>query len=309
MASQALAAPTAFPALGAHAAHPAVQPAPSLTPTVLIVDCDHDSVTHCARMLDDLNYPHIGVTSAREALDFVVRDPSIEIVAASTHMPMGDGFVLIEEARTRIGPARPLAFIATTEEVTAELAVRGLHAEAVDLLGKPMAFEDWSLALRRANRYLGARRASAQDATISGFGHQLGELMTMLKTVPARRPQEGHVSEEDIAATLAAIIAARSLRTRYFPGQIFADPAWDILLDLARAKLEGEQVSVSSVCIAASVPMSTALRWVKQMTDANLLHRWTDPNDRRRDLIALTEPTADRMREYLALAHKRFSTL
>lgn len=68
-------------------------------------------------------------------------------------------------------------------------------------------------------------------------------------------------------------------------------------------------MSVSSVCIAASVPMSTALRWVKQMTDANLLRRWTDPKDRRRDLIALTEPTADRMREYLAMVHKSLVAL
>ena len=304
MASQVLAAPTAFPGLSPHVV--------SRIPTVLIVDNDLDTVAHCARMLDDLSYPHIGVSSAREALDFLARDPSIEIVAASTHMPMGDGFVLIEEARTRIGPDRPLAFIVTTEQITADLAVRSLHAEAVDMLGKPLSFEDWSMALRRANRYLGARRASAQDASISGFGQQLGELMTMLQAVPTRRERgerEGLASEEDIASTLAAIINARSLRARFFPGQIFADPAWDILLDLTRAKLEGQQVSVSSVCIAASVPMSTALRWVKQMTDANLLHRWTDPKDRRRDLIALTEPTADRMRDYLALAHKRLSAL
>ena len=74
-------------------------------------------------------------------------------------------------------------------------------------------------------------------------------------------------------------------------------------LDLSRAKLEGQQVSVSSVCIAASVPMSTALRWVRQMTDAGLLRRWTDPKDRRRDLIALTDATAGHMREYLSQAH------
>lgn len=282
---------------------------PSQTPTVLLVDSDRGCIEHCQRMLDDLSYPNLGVGSAREALDCLTRDPNVEIVVANAAMPMVDGFMLIEEARARLGPARPLAFVATTDRITTELAVRGLHHEAVDLLCKPLGFEEWSLALRRANRYLAARRKDSGDATMSAFGQQLGRLMAMMESGGAQQGERSQTSDSEIAATLRSIIGARALRNRFFPSQIFADPAWDILLDLTRAKLEGQQVSVSSVCIAASVPMSTALRWVKQMTDANLLRRWTDPNDRRRDLIALTEATAERMREYLALVHKSFSAL
>lgn len=301
MASQVLAQPIA--------ANPVSSPTASQTPTVLIVDSDRGCIEQCAGMLDDLNYPHVGAQAAREALDFLVRDPSIEIVVACAHMPLVDAFMLIDEARARVGPSRPLALVATTSHISTELAMRSLHSEAADLLCKPLEFEKWSVALRRANRYLGARRKSSDDATLSHFGQQIGRLMAMLETGKSDHDSGSQASDQDIAATLRAIIGTRSLRNRYFPSQIFADPAWDILLDLARAKLEGQQVSVSSVCIAASVPMSTALRWVKQMTDANLLRRWTDPNDRRRDLIALTEPTADRMREYLAMAHKSFCAL
>ena len=301
MASQALAQPLP--------ANTVPLPTVGQTPTVLIVDSDRGCIEQCGGMLDDLSYPHIGVQAAREALDFLVRDPSIEIVVACAHMPLVDAFMLIEEARQRVGPSRPLALVATTHLMTTELAMRSLHSEAADLLCKPLDFEKWSLALRRANRYLGARRSSSDGATLSNFGQQIGRLMAMLETGKPDSDGVSQASEQEIAATLRAIIGARSLRNRFFPSQIFADPAWDILLDLARAKLEGQQVSVSSVCIAASVPMSTALRWVKQMTDANLLRRWTDPKDRRRDLIALTESTADRMREYLAMVHKSFSAL
>ena len=136
-----------------------------------------------------------------------------------------------------------------------------------------------------------------------------GELMAMLETTSAQNDSDAAPTDQQIGTTLRAIINIRGLRTRYFPSQIFADPAWDILLDLTRAKLDGQQVSVSSVCIAASVPMSTALRWVKQMTDAGLLLRWTDPKDRRRDLIALTETTAGHMRDYLAVVHKTLRAL
>lgn len=299
MASQALAALQPTPAQAVLA--------PAQTPTVLLVDCDRDVVVHCAGMLDDLNYPHISAPSAREALDLLVRDPAIEIVVACAHLPLVDAFMLIEEARARVGPARPLAFVAMSAHMTTEIALRSLHFEAADLLKKPPAFEEWSLALRRASRYLGARRNSSGDLALSNFSEQLNQMIAMLETARPMRDGGKLPSDQEIAATLRAIIGARALRGRFFPSQIFADPAWDILLDLTRAKLEGQQVSVSSVCIAASVPMSTALRWVKQMTDANLLHRWTDPKDRRRDLIALTEPTADRMREYLATAHKSFA--
>lgn len=301
MASQALATPLSITAPS--------QPAPSPIPTVMIVDGDREVVDHCARMLDDLNYPHIAAPSAREALDLLVRDPAIEIVVACAHLPLVDAFMLIEEARARVGPARPLAFVAMAAHLTTEIALRSLHFEAADLLSKPPGFEEWSQALRRAGRYLGARRKTPDDGALSGFEQRLNQLMAMLEGAKPARDADSRPTDAEIAATLRAIIGARGLRSRFFPSQIFADPAWDILLDLTRAKLEGLQVSVSSVCIAASVPMSTALRWVKQMTDANLLRRWTDPKDRRRDLIALTEPTADRMREYLAMVHRSFAAL
>ena len=290
---------------------PAVFPGPaaSLIPTVLTVDGDRACVEHCGRMLEDLNYPHFAASTAREALELLTQEPSIQIMVTCTLTPPVDGFLLIEEARSRIGHSRPLAAIITTSRVTSELAVKGLHVEALDLLCKPIDFASYSTALRRAIRYLGTRRSAADDASIADFGQQLGQLMAMLETASAERDGETAPTDQQIGATLRAIINVRSLRTRYFPSQIFADPAWDILLDLTRAKLDGQQVSVSSVCIAASVPMSTALRWVKQMTDAGLLLRWTDPKDRRRDLIALTDSTASHMREYLSVVHKTLRVL
>jgi DNA-binding MarR family transcriptional regulator len=50
-------------------------------------------------------------------------------------------------------------------------------------------------------------------------------------------------------------------------------------------------VSVSSLCIAAAVPTTTALRWIKQLADRGLLERRSDPADARRAFIALA-PTA-----------------
>lgn len=94
------------------------------------------------------------------------------------------------------------------------------------------------------------------------------------------------------------ILRQRQLRAQFFEGDLFADPAWDILLDLTAAKAEGQQVSVSSLCIAACVPPTTALRWIGQMTEAGLLDRVRDPQDRRRAFIELSDKAADSMAAY-----------
>lgn len=90
----------------------------------------------------------------------------------------------------------------------------------------------------------------------------------------------------------------RRLREQYFPADLFADPAWDMLLDLYAARLEQQPVSVSSLCIAAAVPATTALRWIRTMTEAGLFVRESDPQDGRRIFIALADSTSDAMARY-----------
>ena len=88
------------------------------------------------------------------------------------------------------------------------------------------------------------------------------------------------------------IIRQRRFRERHFGGRLFADPAWDILLDLTAARAEHKRVSVSSLCIASAVPPTTALRWIGLMVEAGLLHRQQDDLDNRRAFISLTDHAA-----------------
>lgn len=102
------------------------------------------------------------------------------------------------------------------------------------------------------------------------------------------------------ANAIREIIRARRLREDLFGDGLFADPAWDILLDLMAARIEGRSVAVSSLCIAAAVPATTALRWIKQLTEAGLLHRVADPDDGRRVFIELTDHAETAMAAYFA---------
>jgi DNA-binding MarR family transcriptional regulator len=94
------------------------------------------------------------------------------------------------------------------------------------------------------------------------------------------------------------VIRARRLRSRFFDEELFADPAWDMLLDLLQAEIAQHRVPVSSLCIAAAVPPTTALRWIKTMTDVGLFKRRADPHDGRRIFVELSPEASDAMRRY-----------
>jgi len=96
------------------------------------------------------------------------------------------------------------------------------------------------------------------------------------------------------------IIRQRQLRARFFDADLFADPAWDMLLDLTAARVEHLRVSVTSLCIASGVPPTTALRWIGQLVEAGLFKRVEDDTDRRRAFVALTDRAADAMARYFA---------
>lgn len=119
---------------------------------------------------------------------------------------------------------------------------------------------------------------------------------------------EGKVAGQHQAARLPLpdprlirrIIGQRQLRARHLAGDLFADPAWDMLLDLTAARAEHTRVSVSSLCIASGVPPTTALRWISLMVNSGLFQRIEDDTDRRRAFIALTDNAANGMARYFA---------
>lgn len=115
----------------------------------------------------------------------------------------------------------------------------------------------------------------------------------------------GPPSEAAVPAAPADVrraIRARRMRDQFFGAGLFEDPAWDMLLDLFAADLERSRVSVSSLCIAAAVAPTTALRWIQRMTEAGLFLREADPFDRRRAFVTLSPGAREGMNAYWAAA-------
>ncbi len=127
------------------------------------------------------------------------------------------------------------------------------------------------------------------------------QLVVLASTI--RRPAEGQTTngkldQAELINVFSSIVKRRQMRERFFDSDLFADPAWDILLDLALARLNDKRVSVTSLCIAAKVPTTTALRYIKHLTDIGIIERTGDPNDLRRSHLALSDDAFGRMSAY-----------
>ena len=125
--------------------------------------------------------------------------------------------------------------------------------------------------------------------------------LSMGRTSPLRQKYLATNSNEpDVSTeTVSWLIAARRCRTRYLSQELFADPAWDMLLVLLHAELAKKPVSVSSVCIASGVPQTTGLRWLKILEQRGLVLRKFDARDRRRIFVELSSDTSEALRRYI----------
>lgn len=142
------------------------------------------------------------------------------------------------------------------------------------------------------------RQLSDEVSRIASTLARLSSGPTASPAVPVARPVE---DAPPVSADLVrSVIRARRLRSRYFEPDLFADPAWDMLLDLLQAEIAQLRVPVSSLCIAAAVPATTALRWLKTMTSKGLFVRRADPHDGRRVFVELAPQTSLALRRYFA---------
>jgi len=144
-------------------------------------------------------------------------------------------------------------------------------------------------------------------STINALSAEAGRIATALARL-AEAQRSAAASDQPVdAALVRRLLKLRRDRERWLPAEIFADPAWDMLLDLTAARLEGKSVPVSSLCIAAAVPTTTALRWIRSLAEAGLFERRTDPSDARRTWISLSDAAAEAMFGWLRAFAASFS--
>jgi hypothetical protein len=187
-------------------------------------------------------------------------------------------------------------------EQPVELVVDGDDAERVATLAIATVQAQMPLRVSDVATDKSADRLRQLSEEVSRIASTLARLSA--GPGPAARPATGPVAGGDLPPlspdTVRAVIRARRLRSRFFPEELFADPAWDMLLDLLQAEISQLRVPVSSLCIAAAVPATTALRWLKTLVSQGLFVRRADPHDGRRVFVELAPETSQALRRYFA---------
>lgn len=166
-----------------------------------------------------------------------------------------------------------------------------------------------ALAAAPADMRLSDVRRDHGIGRLQQLSEEVGRIAHILATLSsedelASAPKAEGEEEPVDAGQIRAVIRARRLRDQFFQSDFFADPAWDMLLDLMAARVERQRVAVSSLCIAAAVPPTTALRWIKTLTDHGIFVRRNDPRDGRRVYLELSDRAAAGMTAYFNAAQR-----
>jgi hypothetical protein len=255
-------------------------------------------------VLVDCPAPDAATLAALTRLDLRAAHSGIQLIVSTTVAALDDVFGCLDQSNPQllVDPSR-------AERV---IALGRAMAEAAQLRVRELSEED-RLVLLRLTEQVGqiAQRLEKLEGPVRDFSPGDGD--SAFRFESPRSTFAGGDGDDGSARLVRAsrpplpdprlvrrIIRQRQLRARFFDGDLFGDPAWDMLLDLTAARAEHTRVSVTSLCIASGVPPTTALRWIGQMTDAGLLERVEDETDRRRAFIALTEKAADGMARYFA---------
>ncbi len=281
-------------------------------PVLIVADDDaakaraRRTVSAAGRRIADV----VGIDAASERIRRQVSTAAVWVELGGHSGGQTDA--LLGQIAADVSDGRCAAVVATSAEL---LDLLGQHALNTDLDVVIDADEAERAAALAVATFKSARETRVSDVTADRNAARLRQLsdevgriastLARLSTGPSGSPRPVPSALTDdappvSAETVRSIISARRLRARYFREDLFADPAWDMLLDLLQAELAQLRVPVSSLCIAAAVPATTALRWLKTMVEEGIFVRRADPHDGRRVFVELAAGSSRALRCYFA---------
>jgi hypothetical protein len=283
-------------------------------PPPLLVAASSDAALRRARQTADASGLRVGaLLSIDEASERLSQQASASAIWIEVDRDCGETLDrLLDQVEKAIARRRCGAVLSVTSDVldclgdrlfdgASQIVVDANDVERAASLATATAIAHTAERANDVSRDPGAERLRQLSDEVS----RIAATLARLSTVPPapdrelRKPVEGDAPDVSVE-TVRSVIRARRLRGRFFPEDMFADPAWDMLLDLLQAEIAQLRVPVSSLCIAAAVPATTALRWLKGMTDNGIFVRRADPHDGRRVFVELSSDASMAMRRYFA---------
>ncbi|MEQ8389344.1 MAG: response regulator [Alphaproteobacteria bacterium] len=248
---------------------------------ILVVDDDAGSREELSDVISTLGFVCHQAGDGEAALYNFAQNPDVGVVVTDLCMPGENGLDLVQKISLHAESRRPPETLVVTGFADLDKAIGALRLSVTDFLKKPVSREALVIAVHRA-----VGRWQSRDRRADFGSHR-------------RSAVQGEATGRFSAAeadTLKRLIDNHVCRERYFDAQLFSDPIWAMLLDLALAEAQGQSVSVTSLCAASGAPYATAFRKLDLLLTRRMISRRRDPKDKRRVIVELTADTREKLK-------------
>jgi response regulator RpfG family c-di-GMP phosphodiesterase len=227
------------------------------------VDDEQDAAAEMKDMIEQSAYTVFTAYSVPEARKALEEHPEIGVVISDIRMPGPSGLEFLKELSKR-DPKDAIRAIIVTGYASYDSVVDALRNRAFDFLTKPLA----------------------RDSLMARVDDAISEIEIL----------RSNGSVDSIA--LKNILRKRETRTVLFKDFEYSEAAWDILIELTAARLEGRRLDVSGLCLLTHVSRTTAWRTIQSLVNAGMLIRIEDPDDRRRIHVELVDHVFETVRDF-----------
>lgn len=89
-------------------------------------------------------------------------------------------------------------------------------------------------------------------------------------------------------------------REQWFERDLLAEPVWNMLMELFVDGQGPYPMCISSLCTASGAPQTSALRYIRKLTEQGHILRIDDPADKRRVHVRLSTAMRTRMQHFFS---------
>lgn len=268
--------------------------APAPAEDVLVIDDDTATVDAYARSLRRAGLGCLTAVDGWQALEMLSGGLRPKVIVSDLRMPELGGIEFAQQLQKMSAYRARLIFV--SGNVGLEDALEAIRLGACEMLCKPIDAEALVRAVKTAlyarNDNVAPAEAAGRTAAATPAPSPSPAALPPVAPMPPANP----ISARRLALT--KLRGVRRLRARFLPAHLFADPSWDMLLDLYDAELASAQVSVTLLSTSSSLPLTTALRRLDVLEEQGLVSRFEDPTDRRKTLVRLTGQGLDAMEKF-----------
>lgn len=220
-------------------------------PALLVLADSERGLERARRSAETAGCRVSGTADIDGALDRLDRHVAADAVLVDVEADHGDALDrLLDRLEIAAMTGRHGSIVIAPPELTDPVFARASHAD-VHHLCEPDELERavaiGAACARRQPRLHDIDKRHG-PGRLQQLSEEVGRIATILATLsgdetPERVAQtNGNAVDEPLTASaVRAIIRARRIRDRYFHAELFADPAWDMLLDLMAARLDGQR--------------------------------------------------------------------